>query len=184
MASFQSNPLLLFLLSLMAVVASASGSEFKLGEEKATRLHFYMHDILSGPNPTAIRVVQGPLNLTGFNFNFGDVFVMDDPLTKGPNSTSELIGRAQGFYVFASQDSADIALLLTTNLVFKEGKYNGSTLSILSRDAIFAPVRELPVVGGTGVFRLARGYALLKTFSFNTTSGDAVLELDVYVMHY
>ncbi|KAG1362664.1 dirigent protein 21 [Cocos nucifera] len=166
------------------MVASASGDEFKLGEENSTHIHFYMHDILSNPNPTAIRVVEGPLPLPGLpNFNFGDIFVMDDPLTEGPNSTSKLVGRAQGSYVFSSQDS-DAALLLTTNLVFKEGKYNGSTLSILSRDAIFTPVRELPVVGGTGIFRLARGYALLRTYSFNTTSGDAVLELDVYVMHH
>ncbi|KAG1362666.1 dirigent protein 21 [Cocos nucifera] len=166
------------------MVASASGGEFKLREENSTHLHFYMHDIASNPNPTAIRVVKGPLPLPGLpNFNFGDIFVMDDPLTEGPNLTSKLVGRAQGSYMAASQDS-DVALLWTTNLVFKEGKYNGSTLSILSRDAIFAPVRELPVVGGTGIFRLARGYALLKTYSFNTTSGDAVLELDVYVLHH
>ncbi|XP_073101950.1 dirigent protein 21-like [Elaeis guineensis] len=205
MASFQSNPFLLFLLSLMVVVASASGGEFTLGKEKPTRstkkekptrspkkeksthLHFYMHDSNGGRKPTAIRVVQGPpLNLPGSNSNFGDVFVMDDPLTEGPKSTStsKLVGRAQGLHVFASRDSADTALLLTTNLVFTEGKYNGSTLSILARDAIFAPVRELPVVGGTGEFRLARGYALLKTHSFNTNSSNAVLDLDVHVMHY
>nr|XP_029117965.1 dirigent protein 22-like [Elaeis guineensis] len=177
----------------MVVVASAFGGDVKLGEEKSTHLHFYMHDILSDPNPTAIRVVKGPPKLPRLpNFNFGDIsghqtstyiFVMDNPLTEGPNPTSKLVGWAQGLYVFASQGS-DRASLLTTNLVFKEGKYIGSTLSILSRDAAFALVRELPVVGGTGMFRLARGYALLNTYSFNTTLGDADLELDVYVVHY
>lgn len=83
----------------------------------------------------------------------------------------------------ASQDPVDVALMLTVNLVFTEGEYKGSTLAILSRDAIFSPVRELPVVGGSGAFRLACGYVLMKTYSFNQTLGDAILEWDVYVMH-
>ncbi|XP_073101407.1 dirigent protein 21-like [Elaeis guineensis] len=158
----------------MVVVASAFGGDVKLGEEKSTHLHFYMHDILSDPNPTAIRVVKGPPKLPRLpNFNFGDISVMDDPLRGQTRRRSSSDG-----------PKAHRASLLTTNLVFKEGKYIGSTLSILSRDAAFALVRELPVVGGTGMFRLARGYALLNTYSFNTTLGDADLELDVYVVHY
>lgn len=35
-----------------------------------------------------------------------------------------------------------------------------STLSILSRNDILADVREFPIVGGSGVFRFALGYAL------------------------
>ncbi|KAI3826335.1 hypothetical protein L1987_00382 [Smallanthus sonchifolius] len=61
---------------------------------------------------------------------------------------------------------------------------NGSTLSILGANSIFSKVREMPIVGGSGLFRFARGYAFAKTYSFNTTSGDAVVEYDVYVLHY
>jgi hypothetical protein len=52
---------------------------------------------------------------------------------------------------------------------------------VLSRDAILDPVRELPVVGGTGVFRGATGYGLLRTYSANSTTLNAVLEVDMYV---
>ncbi|RRT68507.1 hypothetical protein B296_00038258 [Ensete ventricosum] len=151
------------------------------GKEPTTHLHFYMHDNISNPYATAVRVAQGPRTSSAPGLYFGDIYVIDDPLTTGPSPSSPLVGRAQGFYAMASQDPADIALLLTVNLVFTEGEYKGSTLAILSRDAILSPVRELPVVGGSGKLRLARGYVLMKTYSFNHTLGDAILEWDVYV---
>ncbi|XP_039138862.1 dirigent protein 19-like [Dioscorea cayenensis subsp. rotundata] len=49
---------------------------------------------------------------------------------------------------------------------------------------ILKNVSELPVIGGSSAFRFARGYALAKTNSFNTSSGNAVAEYNVYVMHY
>ncbi|XP_072952583.1 dirigent protein 21-like [Typha angustifolia] len=108
------------------------------------------------------------------------MYVIDDLLTDGPSPTSAVVGRAQGFYMFASLK--DSALLVNMNVVLTEGKYNGSTLAILGRDPILSLVRELSVVGGSGRFRMARGYVLWKTYFFNITSGDAVLELDVYAM--
>ncbi|QHO44622.1 hypothetical protein S83_018944 [Arachis hypogaea] len=65
-----------------------------------------------------------------------------------------------------------------------EGKYNGSTVSLLGRNAVFSGVREMSIVGGSGVFRFARGYAQAKTVWLNTTSGDAIVEYNVYVLHY
>ena len=73
----------------------------------------------------------------------------------------EVVGRAQGIYALAAQSEA--ALLMVLNLVFTEGKYNGSTLSMLGRDAILFTVREMPIVGGSGFLRFARGYAQART---------------------
>ncbi|XP_064986906.1 dirigent protein 21-like [Musa acuminata AAA Group] len=129
MATFNGTVILLLSLGSVAILAA--------GREPTTRLHFYMHDKISNPNATAVRVAEGPQTSTGPGINFGDIY----------------------------------------------GEYKGSTLAILSRDAIFSPMRELPMVGGSGAFRLARGYVLMKTYSFNQTLGDAVLEWDVYVMH-
>ncbi|KAL5713749.1 hypothetical protein ACHQM5_015799 [Ranunculus cassubicifolius] len=67
---------------------------------------------------------------------------------------------------------------------FTEGKYNGSTLSFLTRNPIMHPIRELAIVGGTGLFRLARGYAELETVWFNVATKDAVVEYNVTVIHY
>ncbi|KAL6124948.1 hypothetical protein ACLB2K_077456 [Fragaria x ananassa] len=58
------------------------------------------------------------------------------------------------------------------------------TLSILGRNPFKNAMREMPIVGGSGVFRYARGYALARTFSFNPKTGDAVVQYNVSVLHY
>ncbi|XP_073013306.1 dirigent protein 23-like [Typha latifolia] len=168
---FHSMASLLSLLSLFLLLPITMAN--------TTDLHFYMHDTLSGRSPTAIRSVVGPVALPSMPFNFGDLYMIDDPLTRGPSPSSEILGRAQGFYSFASL--SDQSLLLAVNLVLDSGEYNGSTLTVLGRDRILDPVRELPVVGGTGAFRMTRGYVLLKTNWLNQTTGDAVVEMDVHV---
>ncbi|PIA48248.1 hypothetical protein AQUCO_01400672v1 [Aquilegia coerulea] len=144
-------------------------------EEKVTHLHFYFHDTISGDKPTATQIA-GPK--TG---GFGDTMMADDPLTEGPEATSKIIGRAQGMYGVSGQQEP--GLLMVLSYCFIEGKYNGSTLSVLGRNQIFHPVREMPIVGGSGLFRFARGYALAKTVWFNSL-GDAVVEYNVTVIHY
>ncbi|XP_030962733.1 dirigent protein 22-like [Quercus lobata] len=138
--------------------------------EKLTCLHLYFHDTLDGTNPTAIRIA-GPSK-----WSFGTTMMIDDPLTK-------LVGRAQGIYAFASQRDSGL-LVMVLNFAFLEGTYNGSALSILGRNPTFDKVREMPIVGGTGVFRYAWGYDLAKTFSFNQKTGDAVVEYNVSVLHF
>ena len=73
----------------------------------------------------------------------------------------------------------DPAMLLSMNVVLAVGPYNGSSLTVMGRNNIAMPERELTVVGGTGVFRLATGYVLWKTVSW--TMRNAILELNVYV---
>ncbi|KAF3442675.1 hypothetical protein FNV43_RR16592 [Rhamnella rubrinervis] len=148
-------------------------------QETLSHLHFYFHDIVSGPNPTAIQVARAPttnMSSTGF----GAVAMIDDPLTVGPESSSKLVGRAQGLYAAASQSEA--CLLMVMDFVFMEGKYNGSTLSVLGRNAVFSDERD-GHCWGSGVFRFARGYAQAKTHTFNIKTGDAIVEYNVYVYH-
>ncbi|XP_049400788.1 dirigent protein 21-like [Solanum stenotomum] len=150
-------------------------------KQKVTKLHFYFHDIVSGKNPTAVQIAQS--NMTAKSpTSFGFVAMMDDPLTVGPETNSRIVGRAQGIYGSADQNEG--ALLMTLNFVFTTGKYNGSTLSVLGRNPVFHQYREMPIVGGSGVFRLAQGIATAKTYWFNLTSGDAVVEYNVMVLHY
>ncbi|KAF8011782.1 hypothetical protein BT93_I0045 [Corymbia citriodora subsp. variegata] len=113
---------------------------------------------------------------------FGAVNIMDDPLTEGPEPESPLVGRAQGFYGLVGLES--MALLMDMNLVFTSPKYGSSTLSILGRNPVLETSRELPIVGGTGIFRLASGIATAKTYFLNLTSGDAIVEYNVVAMHY
>ncbi|KAJ9549382.1 hypothetical protein OSB04_021925 [Centaurea solstitialis] len=146
-----------------------------------THLHFYLHDIVSGTTPTAMRVAQSNITSTSPTF-FGFIAMVDDKLTTGPQPNSTIVGRAQGIYGSACLEES--GLLMTMNLVFTGGEYNGSTLSLLGRNAVFHPYREMPIVGGSGVFRMAKGVAIAKTYDFNTTSGDAIVEYNVMVVHY
>ncbi|XP_047163209.1 pterocarpan synthase 1-like [Vigna umbellata] len=147
-------------------------------KEKLSHLHFFFHDILSSPNPTAVRVVEPHTT----NSSFGLITMADDPLTVGPEPGSKVVGKAQGIYGSAAQE--EIGFLMIMNLVFTEGKFNGSTLSLLGRNAVLSTVREMPIVGGSGAFRFARGYAQAKTHTLDFKTGDAVVEYNFYVFHY
>ncbi|XP_008384408.2 dirigent protein 22-like [Malus domestica] len=150
-----------------------------LKKEKFSHFKMYWHDIYSGKNPSAVGVVNPPINSSTL---FGSVSMIDDPLTEGPESSSKLLGKAQGFYASASQK--EVGLLMAMNFHFNQGKYNGSTITILGRNQVFDKVREMPVIGGSGLFRFARGYVQASTHTFNPTTGDAVVEYNIYVLHY
>lgn len=95
---------------------------------------------------------------------------------------STLVGQAQGIYAATGQ--RDVSVLMVMNFAFKTGKYNGSTIAILGRNAVLTKVREMPVIGGTGLFRFARGYVEARTMWFDQKSGDATVEYSCYVLHY
>jgi hypothetical protein len=49
---------------------------------------------------------------------------------------------------------------------------------------VFSGIREMPIVGGSGLFRLARGYAQANTHEIDFKTGNATVEYNVYVFHY
>ncbi|KAI9122410.1 hypothetical protein K1719_007099 [Acacia pycnantha] len=160
---------------------SISPLSLGLGKEKLSHLHFYFHDIVSGPKPSAVRVAAAGMTNSSPT-GFGAVVMMDDPLTARPELNSTLVGRAQGIYASASQEEAGFLMVL--NFAFAEGKYNGSNLSVLGRNTVLTTMREMPIVGGSGAFRFARGYAQASTHTFDLKTGDAIVEYNVYVFHY
>ncbi|GMJ11865.1 hypothetical protein HRI_004855700 [Hibiscus trionum] len=188
MASFTSQALFISFFTFFSAFLITTNGQFSSESvittstkrmEKTTRLHFYFHDNVSGKNPTAVKITRPHNKSAG---SFGTAYMADDPLTEKAESSSKLVGRAQGIYASASQH--DAGLLMVMNFAFSEGTYNGSTLSILGRNEIFHTVREIPVVGGTGIFRFARGYALAKTVWYSIQDGNAVVEYNVSVVHY
>jgi hypothetical protein len=150
--------------------------------ERTTNLHFFFHDTLSGKNPSAVLVARPNITTGQSLAPFGSIFVFHDPLTVGPELTSEVIGNAQGLYVSSSQDIP--SLVAYFDFGFTTGEFNGSSISVFSRNPIINTERELAVVGGRGKFRLARGFAQLKTYFINATNGDAIVEYNVTVIHY
>ncbi|KAJ4966128.1 hypothetical protein NE237_017977 [Protea cynaroides] len=150
-------------------------------EEKTTELHFYFHDTVSGKQPSAVRVAEAAETNKSPTL-FGMVMMADDPLTEGPQLTSKEVGRAQGLYGSACQE--DLNLIMAMNLGFTDGPFNGSSLSILGRNPAMHPIREMPIVGGTGLFQKARGIAMARTYLFNPATGDAIVEYNVTAFHY
>ncbi|KAG9155693.1 hypothetical protein Leryth_003976 [Lithospermum erythrorhizon] len=151
-----------------------------LGKEKLSHLRLFWHDVVSGPRRTSVTVIVPPTNNT---FGFGVMNMIDNALTTGQKlDNSAIVGRAQGLYASASQK--DIGLLMVMNLVFTKGKYNGSSLSLQGRNAVLSKMREMPIVGGSGLFRFARGYAEAQTRWIDRKTGDATVEYNIYVLHY
>ncbi|KAL3625522.1 hypothetical protein CASFOL_030976 [Castilleja foliolosa] len=174
---------ILFLISNLIPITNSShhhhhsnkGSSGRPKSPKLTNLHFYFHDIVSGPNRTAVPIVPPTTNSS-----FGSVSMIDDPLTAGPSNRSRVVGRAQGFY--ASADQKTLGLLMVMNFVFTDRKFNGSTLSVLGRNEAMSLVREMAIVGGTGAFRFCHGYALARTQYIDSVV--AVVEYNVTILHY
>ncbi|XP_039120003.1 dirigent protein 22-like [Dioscorea cayenensis subsp. rotundata] len=157
------------------------GETQKNEKEKIPHFTMYWYDIVSGPNPFGADVARAPITNTSTTL-FGLVRIIDNPLTKGPTMSSDLVGRAQGFY--ASTSLEYVGLMMVMNFAFTSGKYNGSTVTILSRNEVSADVREMSVIGGSGLFRWSQGYAQARTSMANMTTGDVVVKYDVHVMHY
>ncbi|KAF9688624.1 hypothetical protein SADUNF_Sadunf01G0007700 [Salix dunnii] len=188
---FASKFIVLLLLSSFATVLVSGDQDHEfvrrldrkllgLKKEKLSYFKLYWHDILAGPNPSAIQVVPPPSNTS--RTDFGLVRMIDNPLTLGPEMSSKMVGRAQGFYAQASQQ--DTGLLMAMNFAFIEGKYNGSYITVLGKNSVLLTVREMPVIGGSGLFRFARGYVQARTQKLDITTGDATVEYNVYVFHY
>lgn len=149
-SAFQLLIICSLLSSFSMILVSAEDDEFAksmdpevfgLKKEKLTHFRLYWHDIVDGPNPTAVTIVKPPSNSS--QTRFGLIRMIDNRLTQGPESSSKLLGRAQGIYASASQE--DISLLMAQNFAFVEGKYNGSTIALMGRNSILNKVRELSV---------------------------------------
>ncbi|KAL3613969.1 hypothetical protein CASFOL_042043 [Castilleja foliolosa] len=152
----------------------------RLGNEKVVKLHFYVQDVLGGDSPTVYEVARASITSDSPS-SFGQVRVLDDLLTTKPDKNSTRIGRIQG--LITSADLETTALAMNLNFVFTSGEYDGSTISILGRNQIMNPERELAVVGGTGTFRFARGYAITRLYSYDVETSYGVLEYTLYVTY-
>ncbi|KAG8381011.1 hypothetical protein BUALT_Bualt06G0076400 [Buddleja alternifolia] len=146
-------------------------------KETKTKLHLYFQDFMGGQNCTVWKVAESEIT-SNSPTHFGKVSMVDDLLTVGPEPDSEIVGRAQGIVGYS--DLHDTAVHMSLNIVFTEGKYNGSTITMMGRNTIYEKDRELSIVGGTGVFRMARGVAVTNTYSVDLATDYAVIEYTLF----
>ncbi|KAH6804130.1 hypothetical protein C2S51_032377 [Perilla frutescens var. frutescens] len=146
------------------------------GNRLTTTLHFYVHDVRTGPDATLYKVANASIT-DNSTTGFGRVNVFDDSVTVAPAINSSEVARAQG--LTTSSDLHVQAFTMNLNFFLKAGPFNGSTVSIVGRNQFADAQRELTVVGGTGPFRYARGYAITSTYSHNATINYSVLEYTI-----
>ncbi|XP_004491663.1 dirigent protein 4-like [Cicer arietinum] len=178
-----------FLVLLLCFIINLVNSEYYHSKSilsmaphnSVTHLHFYYFDIHTGNNPSAIVVAHA--NQTTLSPTFGNVYAIDNPLREGPEETSKIIGNAQGLYVSSSRNKDDVTLTMYVDYAFTYGELKGSSISILSRNPVSAPTRELTVVGGRGKCRMAIGFAIISTHFLNVTTGDGIIEYNITVYH-
>ena len=84
--------------------------------QKQTHLHFFYHDLRTANSPSIVQIVDTPKNVHN---GFGTTFMMDDPMTEGPELSSKAVGRAQGIFGMASVNELASFMLIT--FAFKEG---------------------------------------------------------------
>ncbi|KAF7111848.1 hypothetical protein CFC21_111808 [Triticum aestivum] len=170
-----SSPLLTLVLLLLtsspAVACAHPGGDLK-------RIRVYMHETLSGPNATLLTSVQSPL---GGSATFGQIGVLDNELRDGPDrGSSSLLGRFQGLFAMTGLASTP-GLLSAVNVVFTAGQHRGSTLAMLGTIQDLRATVERTVVGGTGAFRMARGYSSMVYVPEASTTNHDVYRIDFFV---
>nr|CAB3454962.1 unnamed protein product [Digitaria exilis] len=178
MASSHMQILSLFLLLLAASSPGAvlAAGDYGGDDHSLTRIHLYVHETLApAANVTFAFVAPSPL---GASSSFGSIIVVDHELRAGRD-------RYQSLMVGTSLGTTGGKYLTSIALVFTAGEHAGSTLSVAgllvaSKGVAF----ERAVVGGTGKFRLARGYSLT-TIIGNPTPETGLFEVELFVlMHH
>ncbi|KAG6526839.1 pterocarpan synthase 1-like [Zingiber officinale] len=162
------KPSLLFLLFFIATSQAR--------DSITTHLHFFIHENVNRPNATAITVVNSTTSNPG---GFGSIGIFDDEIREGSSIDSKLIGRAQGMAPEVSL--SEMAWLLLIDFVFTDGEYNGSSLMVVGRATLGGTI-ERSIIGGTGKFRMARGYTI-NTFLSGAPEGRLIDECDAYIVH-
>ena len=115
---------------------------------------------------------------------FGTMTVIDDELTEGHELGSGLVGKAQGFYVASSVDGNSQTMAFTA--MFESGGYADS-LSFFGVHRTAVSQSQLAIMGGTGKYVNAKGFATVKTMpsaNQHATDGmETLLEFFVYVSY-
>ncbi|KAL6848170.1 hypothetical protein ACP4OV_022298 [Aristida adscensionis] len=107
---------------------------------------------------------------------FGTMTVVDDELTEAPELGSPAVGRAQGFYIASSEEGVSQTVAVTA--MFKEGGF-ADTLSFFGVHRTADSESHLAVVGGTGKFAGAKGFAKVAVVRpGGVAASGALLETD------
>ncbi|KAL3834714.1 hypothetical protein ACJIZ3_009450 [Penstemon smallii] len=146
--------------------------------EILTELHFFVQNQVSGPNQSVYNVAESAITSSSPT-KFGRTQVVDHLITTNPEYNSPKVGRIQGIQIL--DDLHETALTVNWNIIFTDGPYKGSTLTLLGRLVAETRDGELSIVAGSGKFLLARGIAVKRTISTDPKTSNTVLEYHLHV---
>ncbi|KAG2723656.1 hypothetical protein I3760_02G179400 [Carya illinoinensis] len=143
----------------------------------------------SNGNLPFVTAGQLPSGLTLQKLMFGSLTVIDDELSEGQDLGSAVIGKAQGFYLSSSLDGTSQTIAVT---VLLHGLSGGDHLQEVEDTISFFGVHrsamhesQIVVIGGTGKYENAKGYATVGTLhqeDQHATDGvDMILQFSVYL---
>ncbi|XP_038890829.1 dirigent protein 25 [Benincasa hispida] len=132
----------------------------------------------------SVNAGQLPSGVSIQQLMFGTMTVIDDELTEGHELGSGLIGKAQGFYIVSSEDGNSQTMAFTT--MFESGHYVDS-LSFFGVHRTAVSESHLAIMGGTGKYVNAKGYANVKTLpgtnQHETDGVETLLQITVYISY-
>uniref|UniRef100_A0A0R0KLM2 Dirigent protein n=1 Tax=Glycine max TaxID=3847 RepID=A0A0R0KLM2_SOYBN len=131
-------------------------------KDKVSHFRFYFHERFTGSNATSVTVVP-PL-----------------PQYTPPPTSGWWSERSRGCTRAYHNRSSIYAIVV--NFALTEGKYNGSTITVVGRNRLSLKIREMPVIGGSGVFKFATGY--VETSTLYVDADRSTIEYNIYVSHY
>ncbi|KAL9230538.1 hypothetical protein vseg_005876 [Gypsophila vaccaria] len=119
---------------------------------------------------------------------FGSITVIDDELTEGPELGSGVLGKGQGFYLASSLDGESHTMAFTT--LFHndhDNQEDDDTISFFGVHRTASPISHIAIVGGTGKYENAKGYATIEALpqeDQHTTDGiDTIARISVYTSY-
>ncbi|KAH7548000.1 hypothetical protein JRO89_XS14G0051500 [Xanthoceras sorbifolium] len=138
-------------------------------------------------NQPFVSAGQLPTGSTLQKLMFGSITVIDDELTEGHELGSGVVGKAQGFYMASSLDGTSQTVALTA-LLHGGAEHDHDiedSISFFGVHRTASPDSQIAVVGGTGKYENAKGYATVETIhqeDQHTTDGvDTIVKFSVYI---
>ncbi|KAK9062991.1 hypothetical protein SSX86_016861 [Deinandra increscens subsp. villosa] len=137
-----------------------------------------------GKNLPFVTAGQLPAGITLQQLMFGSITVIDNELTEGHELGTGVIGKGQGFYLSSSLDGSSHTFALTT--LFHGGDHEvDDTISFFGVHRTASEVSHIAVIGGTGKYEEAKGYATIESLpqvDEHITDGvETIVHVNVYL---
>ncbi|OAE18146.1 hypothetical protein AXG93_406s1140 [Marchantia polymorpha subsp. ruderalis] len=161
---------------LMVVIATALNGAV-VDAKKPKVIEFYLHEqFVSEPGYPATDLLAASATGNTSTYAFGNLGISEQVVRESASNTSTIIGRAPGTFQ-PNKEERTFALYKLITLQTQE--WNG-TLLVFCDWLGLADSNEWTVVGGTGTFRMMRGYAI----NTKAAGGAGTNSITFKVYHY